>query len=139
MTARERAQMIVDQMNLLPDAQERFLRVISWGKKGAGLPEEKKTDDYRIEGCQSMLWMVPEFRDGRCYFECDSDAFITKGVSSILCHVYNDSTPQEVVELPLDFMTEAGITQHLSPNRSNGLAQIGRKIREFAAAHLPPA
>jgi cysteine desulfuration protein SufE len=139
MTARERAEAIVQEMNLLPEGEERFMQVIRWGKRSPGLPDSLKTDTYRIEGCQSMLWMVPELREGRCYFSCDSDAFITKGVSSILCYVYSGATPQEVVDLPMDFMERAGITQHLSPNRSNGLAQIGRKIREFAAQQLATA
>ncbi len=132
MTARERANELIETMNLLPDAQERFLQVISWGKKGGGLPEELKREEFRIEGCQSMLWLVPEWRDGKCHFRCDSDAFITKGVASIMCHVYNDATPQEIAELPVEFMTEAGITQHLSPNRSNGLSQLGKRIHGFA-------
>jgi len=136
MSARERAEAIIEEMNLLPEGEERFMQIIRWGKKSPGLPQEQKTEQFRIEGCQSMLWMVPEFREGRCHYACDSDAFITKGVSSILCHVYSGATPQEVVELPLDFMERAGITQHLSPNRSNGLAQIGRRIREFAAARV---
>lgn len=139
MTAHERAEAIVEEMNLLPEGEERFMQVIRWGKRAPGLPEHLKTEAHRIEGCQSMLWMVPELREGRCHYACDSDAFITKGVSSILCHVYSGATPREVVDLPLDFMERAGITRHLSPNRSNGLAQIGRKIREFAARQLAAA
>lgn len=136
MTAKERAASIVEQMNLLPDAQERFMQVISWGKKSPGLPAELKRDEFRIEGCQSMLWLVPSAEGGICTFRCDSDAFITRGVASIMCHVYSGATPQEVVELPVDFMTEAGITQHLSPNRSNGLSQLGKKIHAFAASQI---
>jgi len=136
MTARERAQELIENMNFLPDAQERFLQVINWGKKGAGLPEDLKREEFRIEGCQSMLWLVPELRDGKCYFRCDSDAFITKGVASIMCHVYSDSTPREIVDLPVDFMAEAGVTQHLSPNRSNGLSQLGKRIQGFAQSCL---
>ncbi|MDX6765934.1 MAG: SufE family protein [Candidatus Methylacidiphilales bacterium] len=132
MTARERAQELIESMNLLPDAQERFLQIISRGKKGEGLPEELKREEFRIEGCQSMLWLVPEFKDGICFFRCDSDAFITKGVASIMCQVYSGSPPREIVDLPVSFMEEAGITQHLSPNRSNGLSQLGKRIHGFA-------
>lgn len=132
MSARERADELIETMNILPDAQERFLQVISWGKKSAGLPEELKREEFRIEGCQSMLWLVPEWKDGKCLFRCDSDAFITKGVAAIMCHVYSGATPQEIIDLPIDFMAQAGVTQHLSPNRSNGLSQLGKRIHSFA-------
>lgn len=139
MTARERAEAIVEEMLLLPEGEERFMQIIRWGKKSPGLSPEQKIEANRIEGCQSMLWLVPELREGKCHYASDSDAFITRGVAAILCHVYSGASPQEVLDLPMDFMQQAGITQHLSPNRSNGLAQIGRRIKEFAAGCLEQA
>lgn len=122
-------------MNLLPDRQERFLYVISLGKKAEGLPEEYKTDAFRIEGCQSALWLVPEFSEGRCRFRSDSDAFITKGVAAVVCQVFSDSSPEEILGLDDSFLKDAGITEHLSPNRANGLSQLLKKVRGFAALH----
>ncbi|GAB4239191.1 MAG: SufE family protein [Candidatus Methylacidiphilales bacterium] len=137
MTAQERARELVDKMNRLPDSQERFLYVISCGKRAPGLPEDLKVDAFRIEGCQSALWMVPEFTDGLCHYRSDSDAFITKGVSSIVCSVYSGSTPEEVLALDEAFLREAGITEHLTPNRANGLSQLLKKVKGFASLHCP--
>lgn len=135
MSAEARARELVERMKLLPDSQERFLYVISCGKRAPGLPEEMKVDAFRIEGCQSALWMVPEFREGACWYRSDSDAFITKGVSSIVCGVYSGASPGEVLALDDGFLREAGITEHLTPNRANGLSQLLKKVKGFAALH----
>ncbi len=135
MSAEARARELVEKMKLLPDSQERFLHVIACGKRAAGLPDDLKVDVFRIEGCQSALWMVPEFRDGLCHYRSDSDAFITKGVSSIVCSVYSGSTPDEVLGLDDGFLRDAGITEHLTPNRANGLSQLLKKVKGFAALH----
>ncbi|MEM1060404.1 MAG: SufE family protein [Verrucomicrobiota bacterium] len=134
MTAQEKSRQIVEELQSIPDQEERFLHVMAKGKKAPGLPEEKKTDKFKIEGCASQLWLVPDFHDGRCYFAADSDAFITKGVSSILAHVYSDATPDEVLALDPDFLREGGITQHLSPNRANGLSAVCKQIKLYAIA-----
>ncbi|MFQ3669882.1 MAG: SufE family protein [Verrucomicrobiia bacterium] len=135
MSAQARAQELIDRMKLLPDPQERFLYVIASGKRAPGLPDDLKVDAFRIEGCQSALWMVPEFKDGTCFYRSDSDAFITKGVSSLVCHVYSGATPHEVLALDDGFLKEAGITEHLTPNRANGLSQLLKKVKGFAALH----
>ncbi len=134
MNAVERSQKIVADLTSIPDQEERFLHVMEKGKKYPGLPDEKKIDKYKIEGCASQLWLVPDFRDGKCFFSVDSDAFITKGVSSILAEVYSDATPDEVIELDPEFLREAGVTQHLSPNRANGLSAICKQIKLYAIA-----
>lgn len=134
MSARERSQKIVADLTSIPDQEERFLHVMEKGKKAPGLPEEKKIDKFKIDGCASDLWLVPDFRDGKCYFGVDSNAFITKGVSSILAEVYSDATPDEVLGLSPEFLREAGITQHLSPNRANGLSAICKQIKLYAVA-----
>jgi len=133
-TAEEKSQKIVEDLTSIPDQEERFLHIMEKGKKSPGLPEDKKVDKYKIEGCASQLWLVPDFRDGKCYFAVDSDAFITKGVSSILADVYSGATPDEVLALDPAFLREAGVTQHLSPNRANGLSAICKQIKLYAIA-----
>jgi len=133
-TAVERSQKIVEDLTSIPDPEERFLHVMEKGKKYPGLPNDKKIDKFKIEGCASQLWLVPDFRDGKCFFSVDSDAFITKGVSSILAEVYSDATPDEVIALDPEFLREAGVTQHLSPNRANGLSAICKQIKLYAIA-----
>lgn len=134
MSAVERSQQIVEELTSLPDQEERYFHIISIGKKNPGLPDEQKIDKFKIDGCASQLWLVPEFRDGKCFFSVDSDAIITKGVSSILARVYSDATPDEVIDLDPEFLREAGVTQHLSPNRANGLSAICKQIKLYAIA-----
>ncbi len=136
MTSQEKAREIVENMTILPDDRERFSYIISFGRKADGLPPELKREEYRIDGCQSLLWLVPSFRDGSCHYGADSDAMITKGISAILCHVYSGASPEEILAQDTGFLQEAGVTQHLSPNRSNGLSQISKRIHDFARACL---
>lgn len=135
-SAQERSNELVESLSYIEDRDERLMYMIDKGKRAPALPEEEQIDAFRIEGCQSKLWLVPSFKDGRCYFRADSDALITKGIATLLVEVYNDSTPQEVLDLAPDFLAEAGITQHLTPNRRNGLTNVCERIRSFAESCL---
>ncbi|MCH2615347.1 MAG: SufE family protein [Opitutales bacterium] len=78
------------------------------------------------------MWIFPEFKGGRCYFHTDSDAAITKGTSALLCELYSGEMPEDITRLEPDFLADVGITQHLSPNRRNGLANVRAKIKAYA-------
>lgn len=132
MTPQERSREIVDFLSQMTDKDERLQFVIDKGKTEAALEPQFRTDTYRIEGCVSNLWLVCEHRAGRIYFRADADAVITKGIAAILVEVYSDATPAEILALDPAFLAEAGITQHLTPNRRNGLTQVCAKIRAFA-------
>ncbi len=136
MTVADRAQKIVRTLSLIEDTQERFFVVMTMGRRKAPLPDHLKNEKFRIKGCQSDLWLVPCFDDGKCYYDADSDAMITKGIASILVEVYSGGTPQEILDLDPEFLREAGISQHLTPNRSNGLSEICRSIKAFAQLKL---
>jgi cysteine desulfuration protein SufE len=135
MTALDRSRKIIAELSAIPDQEDRFFHIMDMGKKSPGLDEPFKIPKYRIEGCASDLWLVPELKEGKCYFRTDSNAFITKGVASILAYVYSDATPEEVLALGPEFMRDAGVSQHLSPNRANGLASVARQIRLYAMAY----
>lgn len=108
--------------------------VVDLAKKAEHLPPELRTDTYRVEGCLSNLWFVPEFRDGRCYFKVDGDSHIVRGIALLLANFYSGELPAEILKHDPIFLSEVGITQHLSPNRRNGLSRLWEKIRTFAAA-----
>jgi len=127
-----RAERIVEELQLFPDDEERLFEVIRRGKVSAGLPDDAKTEERLVPGCVSNLYLVSDLEGDRCRFETDADAFITKGVAAIVCHVYSGGTPQEVAELPIDFVERAGIKNLLSPNRANGLSQLLSRIQNFA-------
>lgn len=134
-TLAEKKRDLVTRLSLLDDWQDRMSYVVDLGRKFPALPDAMKTPDHRIEGCISNLWFVPEFRDGACHYRCDSDAAIVKGIASLLCDFYSGQPPAEVLRHEPAFLAEVGITQHLSPNRRNGLGRLWAKIRDFAAAH----
>jgi cysteine desulfuration protein SufE len=123
---------LVEEITLIPDAYERLGYIVDRGKKAKGLPEDLQIDSFKIEGCMSQLWVVPEFRDDRCYFISESDSGIVKGIASLLCDFYSDAPPEEIVATDSEFLGEVGITQHLSPNRRNGLSRIVEAIQRFA-------
>jgi cysteine desulfuration protein SufE len=127
---------LVEEMILIPDPYERLGYIVDRGKKAKGLPEDLRIDSFKIEGCMSQLWVVPEFRDGHCFFLSDSDSAIVKGIASLLCDFYSEATPEEIVGTDAKFLGEVGITQHLSPNRRNGLSRIVESIQRFAQSCL---
>ena len=102
-------------------------------KRTPHLPPEFRTDAFRVEGCLSNLWFVPEFRDGLCWFRVDGDSHIVRGIAILLAEFYSGHSCSEILEQDPTFLSEVGITQHLSPNRRNGLSRLWDKIRTFAS------
>jgi cysteine desulfuration protein SufE len=132
---KEKKRELIDDLSLLPTAQDRLMYIIDSAKKTPNLPAELRTEVYRVEGCLSNLWFVPEFRDGLCFFRVDGDSHIVRGIAVLLANYYSGHTPEEILRQDPAFLTEVGITQHLSPNRRNGLSRLWDKIRDFAAEH----
>ena len=129
-------QQLIEDLSIIEDPHERLGYIIDLGRSAEGLDDSLKTEKYRIEGCISNLWLVPELKDGKCYFSADSDAMVTKGFASLLCQLYSGYTPDEVLMVDPGFLSEVGVTQHLSPNRRNGLTQVGQRIQSFAKYQL---
>ena len=132
MSILEKRDQIVDELMPFEDHFERFSYIIDRAKNHPPLDEVYKIETFLIEGCLSQLWVFPEFKDGKCYFHTDSDAAITKGTAALLCELYSDETPEDVIGLEPDFLGKVGITQHLSPNRRNGLTNVRKKIKAYA-------
>lgn len=136
MSLAEKQAALIEEITLIPDAYERLGHIVELGKHAEGLPEDLRIDSFKIEGCMSQLWVVPEFRDGRCYFQSESDSAIVKGIASLLCSFYSEAKPDEIIKEDASFLGEVGITQHLSPNRRNGLSRIVESIQRFAQSCL---
>ena len=137
MTLLRRRDELIAELKPFADHHERFQYVIDRAKAAPALPSDLKLDAFLIEGCTSNLWLVPSLEAGVCRFRCDADSLITKGIASLVCEFYDAAPPQEVADTDADFLSAVGITQHLSPNRRNGLTNLVGKIRAFgrAAAH----
>ena len=132
MSIEEKRDQLIEELMPFEDHLERFTYIIDRAKSIDPLPEDCKIETFLIKGCVSQLWIFPTFENGKCYFQADSDASITKGTASLLCELYSGESPQEVIDLEPDFLTEVGITQHLSPNRRNGLTGVRDKIKSYA-------
>jgi len=134
MSIQETQKEIVEEFQYLPDWEEKYSEVIRLGRKLPEYPEEFRDEKYKVKGCQSQVWLHPEFKDGKICFDADSDAMIVKGLIGLLMRVYNNRTPQEILENPPDFLQEIGIDKHLSPTRKNGLGAMMKQIQMYAVA-----
>lgn len=135
MTIDEKINEIIDNFSLLSDWEERFKYVMDLGRDLPPLPSEQRTDDYKLNGCQSQVWLHAEMTNGRLYFLADSDSMLVKGLVALLIRVYSDETPQTILNTPPAFLEKLGMQQHLTPNRANGLAAMIKQIRVYALGY----
>lgn len=117
------------------DFEDRFRLLMEMGKELPEMNEQFKVEKFRIKGCQSQVWLHPEFKDGEIHFQADSDALLVKGIIALLVQVYSGQTPDAILEEKEDFLKNLGITDHLSMNRSNGLAAMTKQIKMYAIAY----
>jgi cysteine desulfuration protein SufE len=136
MTLEQKKDALVEEITLIPDAYERLGYIVDRGKKADGLTEDLRIDSFKIEGCMSQLWVVPAYKEGLCSFKSESDSAIVKGIASLLCDFYSEAKPDDIRKTNAEFLSEVGITQHLSPNRRNGLSRIVESIQHFAKSCL---
>ena len=136
MTLEQKKDALVEEITLIPDAYERLGYIVDRGKKAEGLTEDLRIDSFKIEGCMSQLCVVPAYKEGLCSFKSESDSAIVKGIASLLCDFYSEAKPDDIRKTDADFLSEVGITQHLSPNRRNGLSRIVESIQHFAKSCL---
>jgi len=123
---------LIEEFQIFDNWMDRYQYIIDLGKKLPEFPEEWKTEDNRIHGCQSQVWIKTESSPAKLHFQAISDSAIVSGLISILTRVYSDRDPQEIVATPPDFITAIGLDQHLSPTRSNGLHSMIKVIRKAA-------
>ena len=116
------------------DWMDRYQYLIDMGSEMTPLPDEDKTEQNLIEGCQSRVWVKAEMRDGLMHLEAESDALIVKGIVSLLLRVLDGHSPEEILAADLYFIDRIGLRDHLSPTRSNGLLAMIRQIRMYAKA-----
>jgi len=138
-TIQDRAREIVEEFALFDDWMGKYEYLIDLGKLVPPIEVEYKTDDYKIKGCQSQVWIRPEMQGGLLYYKGDSDAVITKGLVALLIRVLNGQPPAAVVEADLSFLDEIGMKEHLSPTRRNGLASMMKQLKLYALAHAHAA
>lgn len=125
---------IVDEFTGFDDWLDRYQLLIDLGSEQEPLPEEYKTDNNLIEGCQSRVWLQADVVDGKVVFRAESDALIVKGIVALLIKVYSGHTPDEILSTEPYFVEAIGLKEHLSPTRSNGLVAMIKQMRLYALA-----
>ncbi|MBO4757831.1 MAG: SufE family protein [Bacteroidales bacterium] len=135
-TLKEVQDEIVDDFSMYDEWLDKYEYLIELGKNLDAYPEEKKTDDRLIKGCQSRVWLDWGMEEGRLYFSADSDAIITKGIISLLISVYSGRTPEEIAADDFSFLNRIGLKENLSPTRANGLVSMIQTIRGAAESNL---
>ena len=125
---------IIEEFSDFEDWLDRYQLLIDLGGEQEPLPQEYKTDNNLIEGCQSRVWLQADLVDGKVQFRAESDALIVKGIVSLLIKVYSGHTPDEILEVEPYFVEAIGLKEHLSPTRSNGLLAMIKQMKMYALA-----
>jgi len=135
MTINEVQDNIIEEFSLFDDWMDKYNLLIDMGKKMTVIDPKFKVKDYLIEGCQSKVWLHPEYDAKVISFSADSDAIITRGIVGLLIKVLSGRTPEEIIGAELYFIDRIGLRQNLSPTRSNGLLSMVRQMKLYAMAY----
>ena len=133
MTIQEIQEEIIGEFEFLGDWDDKYEYIIALGKDLPAYPEQFRDEDHKVRGCQSQVWLHYSLIDGRMHFDGDSDAMIPKGLISLLLRIFQDQPVAEIATANLYFLDKIGLSQNLSPTRSNGLASMVKKIKLVAA------
>ena len=125
---------IIEEFSGFDDWMDKYQLLIDMGSGQEPLPEEYKTEQNLIDGCQSRGWLQADYREGRVVFRAESDALIVKGIVDLLVRVLSGHTPQEILDADLYFIDRIGLKEHLSPTRSNGLVAMLKQMKMYALA-----
>lgn len=130
---------IIDEFSIFDEWLDKYNYLIELAAELPGIAPEHRTDQYLIKGCQSRVWVDARMEDGKIYYSADSDAIITKGIIALLIKVLNGRTPQEILDTDLYFIDRIGLSENLSPTRSNGLLAMVKQMKLFALAFVGKA
>ncbi len=126
---------IIEEFSIFSDWLDKYDYLIELGNDLPDIDPAYKTDEYIINGCQSKVWLNADFKDGKMWYQADSDAIIVKGIAALLVKVLNGQPPKEIIDNDLYFIDEIGLKQNLSPTRSNGLVAMVKKMKLYAIAY----
>ena len=119
-------------LSLFPNPQEKYQYLIEQAKLNEDFPTELRIDEFKVNGCQSQVWLVPEEREEKLHFSSDSDALIAKGLVTLIASIYSDESAQDIASSEIDLMEEFELGVILSPARRNGAFSMLKTIKEFA-------
>ena len=126
---------IVEEFSLFDSWDDKYEYIIDLGKKLPALEDQHKIDENRVRGCQSTVWLVADYCDGKVFYKSESDAVIVKGLISMLIRVLSGQSPDNIIQGKLNFIQQIGMTTHLAQTRSNGLLAMVKQMKNFALAY----
>ncbi|MEO8404922.1 MAG: SufE family protein [Chitinophagaceae bacterium] len=133
-TIQETEQEIIDEFSLFDSWDDKYEYIIDLGKKLEPLDAKYKVDENKVRGCQSTVWLIAEFKEGKIFFKAESDAIIVKGLISMLIRVLSGHTPDDIISAQLNFIQQIGMTAHLAQTRANGLLAMVKQMKNYALA-----
>ena len=132
MLIEEKINKIKDDFSFFENWEDKYQYLIDLGKKLPDLKDMYKKDEFRVQGCTSNLWVVPQFNDDKLTFLGASDSVIVQGLFYLVKYVYDNENPKTIINKPLDFFDEIGLSSHLGPSRANGLNSLKKLINSIA-------
>jgi cysteine desulfuration protein SufE len=135
MTINEIQDEIIDEFSMFDEWTDKYEYIIDIGKKLKPLPDVYKTEENKIKGCQSQVWLHPHMESDQVIFEGDSDAVIVKGLIGLLIRTLSGQRPEDIVSANLYFIDKIGMGQHLAQTRSNGLASMVKQMKLYGLAY----
>jgi cysteine desulfuration protein SufE len=133
MTINEKQEEIIAEFEFLEDWLDKYQQIIDKGLENPGIDEKYKSPEYLIEGCQSKVWVFAEYKDGKVYYQGESNTDIAGGIVSMLVEILSGQTPDDILNTELYFIDRIGLREHLSPTRSNGMLAMMKQMKMYAS------
>ena len=132
MNIEEKIQYYRESLDVFEDTMDKYKFLLEQGKNSKKFPEEFRQDNFKVKGCQSQVWVVPYIKDNLLCFHTDSDAFLTKGMISILADIYGENLPKEILNSDFDLIKQFNLNIILTPGRTNGVYSMLNQIKNYA-------
>tara|TARA_B100000575_G_C22912897_1_gene530019 strand:- start:278 stop:703 length:426 start_codon:yes stop_codon:yes gene_type:complete len=134
-TIKDKIDYYKESLDTFIDGMDKYKFLIDQGKNSKTFPEEFRNKTFMVSGCQAQVWLVPHFKDNKLSFDYDSDAFISKGMITILCDIYGDRFPDEIINSDFELLKSLDLETLLTPGRRNGVYSMLEKIKEYAKVY----
>ena len=131
----EKIEYYKESLDVFDDGMEKYKFLIDQAKNALEFPEEYRDDSFKVTGCQAQVWLVPIYKNNKLSFFYDSDAFISKGMITILCDIYSNREPSEVINSDFSLLNMLNLDTLLTPGRRNGVYSMLEKIKEYARSY----
>ena len=130
-TIKDKINYYKESLDLFDDGMDKYKFLIDQAKNAKNFPEEYRNDSFKVSGCQAQVWLVPKLHENKLSFYYDSDAFISKGMITILCDIYGDRSSEEIKKTDFSLLNTLELDSLLTPGRRNGVYAMLEKIKEY--------